>query len=390
MLTTIHQVSIASENHNNKAKILPSFLIVLYIALTYSSTYIEGINNSIGWYSALFISILLIILAIRESGVKILNRELGFYSLVLILFLISIIYNENVPYTSLLQYFRFILPAMALVRLKLNKKVILIAYYSFCAYFIVMMLRGVDPTTLVIGVSRNIVSIHLLFFVCLYFIATGGKVCIKEAIAVLCFCIIICVWTGCRSGVIATAVILLGIVFSIRNIKTKFLLIICACIFLATIITVFLMEQSSSAIQAYLFHITGKAGVADNPRVAYINEYLSLATNNLGNFFLGVRFTSMETIANTAYNPHNSFLCAHAKMGLLYFCLIVFGIAKQVIKLLKRKSIFAFLLIAISIRALTDSIAFNGLYDILFYYFIIERDCVNKDVYIGEYDDCRC
>lgn len=104
-----------------------------------------------------------------------------------------------------------------------------------------------------------------------------------------------------------------------------------------------------------------KDGLVSYSRNIIINEYLD--NINWKTAFFGYNFIDDYWFIHYGQNPHNSFIRLHYFAGILLVPLL-FLIAIAAVRLVTKKNVFiALLLLAIMVRAWTDSIIFLSIYD---------------------------
>ncbi len=104
-----------------------------------------------------------------------------------------------------------------------------------------------------------------------------------------------------------------------------------------------------------------KDGLVSYSRNIIINEYLD--NINWKTAFFGYNFIDNYWFIHYGQNPHNSFIRLHYFAGILLVPLL-FLIAIAAVRLVTKKNVFtALLLLAIMVRAWTDSIIFLSIYD---------------------------
>ncbi len=109
-------------------------------------------------------------------------------------------------------------------------------------------------------------------------------------------------------------------------------------------------------------------------RPAIWREYAAGAVERAGNLLFGVPGHSYKYPYLNLYdgNTHNAFLMLHAKFGLAGAGVVLFLLVRALIRMVRRRDrtlLLTFVLIAV--RSCFDWTAFPGLYDVLFWYFVL-------------------
>ena len=89
-------------------------------------------------------------------------------------------------------------------------------------------------------------------------------------------------------------------------------------------------------------------------------------------FIFGVNKENNSHVYIYGENLHNSFFMLHSKTGILGLLIILILLFESLFTLLKSKNYFPIiLLLLICLRSFFDWISFFGIYDILFYLYIL-------------------
>lgn len=352
-----------------------TLLVSAFLILSFLPTYLPNFSQKFGWYGGLVCIIFASLLTVKQYDFMLYTYEIVCYLLILFVFFLSIEYNNNVNISSVFQYLRYILAAIVLGRTQLNRKIVRNCYYLFCIYFLFNMVLRVDPTTLCYGgVSRNIISIHLICILIIYIIILYREKKMYNAILPSLICLLICIWTGCRSGILSTIFIIYGVLLYGINIDKKRKIILFIFIVILGLGGVYFMVANKSKLAYLLYHLSGKENIKNNPRWVYLTEYFCNIKNSILDMMFGgrLKMVSSAGFGTNNFNLHNSFVMGHAKMGIGFIIFICFEIVRKSVLYSKKNKVFLFLLLAIIIRSFSDGVAFNGLYDILYYLFLIE------------------
>ena len=363
----------------NYKKLIDNFitlLIILYFLLYIAEDYFV-VDATVTTYAAFFVSILAFVITVLSHYKRgVMGGEFCFYIFILSMHALSISNNQNISFGSLVLVLKHFFVAMVLVRIKLNRIMVKVVCCFLCVACLYLMTNETIVGLFAFGVSQNVISMHLILFLSLLLISSNkndGLICFIATVIVL----IISIWTGCRGGVIASAVIAFGVLYCNLQ-KTNFKkcsmillnrIIILVGIFAAGVI--YLLDKIG--LDTYLYMLTrDRAEMSGNVRFIMIEEYVNVTMNSITNFFYGAPLREVEMISFYGNNPHNSYVLAHANFGLFFLALIGYLSFKNFYKYIKNKSILGFVLLGLLMRAFSDSPAFPGIYDGIIYLLIFE------------------
>ena len=367
---------------------IASILLLTFFMSIIASDYWIQFTTPFYSYVGLTLSTFAALIAIitHAEFQKFLNYEVPFYTFILAMYLLSILYNNNSAITYLLWYMKYIFAALALSRIQLWLLPTRVIFWTFSIYFLVQIYSDVNIRMLTIDVSRNVISIHLLLLCVLYILALE-KTQVNRTWIPAFVSVFISVWTGCRSGIIATFVVLIGVILWIckyennsnrKKTSKKSIVVICMFIGASIIVAGIILGSEQSGYYFAMLKEKQTSNFISDPRFSIIAGYLQASSSSIGNFLFGAPFHSVPLISYLHNNPHNSFLFAYGNFGLAFLIIIVFKIARALICYAKRKNIYLILLLGITIRSFTDVAGFYGIYDPLFYYFAYEYFLVRK------------
>lgn len=295
-------------------------------------------------------------------------KLITFFSVLYLVGLIAAFFNKNYQLQDFLIPFQYLGVAACLLVFKLKHKYIKFTFNLIIIFFIINIIIGIKPEML-FNISRNYVSVVLLTFVLLYYISCyENEITISIIPALLVFAI--CMWAVGRSGIIASAVLLLGInfltcfypVFDKKKLFTQTILII----LLSSILVFFTYDFIfSDAILRF-----DKQGLESGGRDLIWGEYLYYATLKLNNLFFGVPVQESFILSQMGGNPHNAFIQLHLRYGVIGMLLILLFVVKTFFNFWKKDRYYFLFFIVIILRISTDSGAFNGPFDPFIYYFL--------------------
>lgn len=241
-----------------------------------------------------------------------------------------------------------------------------IVFYGLAGYFLVLMLAGVQGDAALKFCSFNGISIVMLVAcISLYIILSieNKKIDLKPALLTL----VISIWGTGRSGIIASLVLLLGLL-SLR-LKNKprygYYVIICSLI---AFLSVYATDYSffRNAIDHY--HERGSTW-KDEARSTMWKNYFNNLDVSRGVFGANIVTDPWPEGEVNDYNYHNSFIALHSQtglMGLITMALFIFAL----FKFYRTNLVFFFLLLTLILRTSLDTIIFFGRYDFIPFFFI--------------------
>lgn len=294
------------------------------------------------------------------------------------LLLLSTLYTGNIAIGGTITSLQYFGIAILLLKYKLNPIIVLTSFYIHITFFVFHITGASDPNT-IFSASRNMVSVIMLIQVSLVYISYSEwnkKITYFYAI----FPLIISIWAIGRSGIISSAILLLGLLlFTInkknrkRNIILSLLIIFISALFIAPDTDLKLFDNIKSSYEV-VYDRTQLKGFTDDARGNITYEYFSEMKSHVFSFFLGVPIEKSNNYIFASYNNnlHNSYLRAHATFGLLGVFLLSIGIVIAITRYLKLKNfLFVFIFCAILFRISTDTVAFIGILDPFIYFFIL-------------------
>ncbi|MCX6564921.1 MAG: hypothetical protein NTW38_00605 [Candidatus Aminicenantes bacterium] len=258
--------------------------------------------------------------------------------------------------------------ALALLNKKVFSRMLLWAFILVAGYFIISMLIGVAPSNVLVGRSANHVSTVMIFLGCLVYGRCADENKRFSLIPAL-IVFMLSVWALGRGGIIASGIILVGLFVSKRR-RARF-----DYYFIGLgVIVVGIILFGDIRINFNLFHksfsfekFSSKSAIED-PRILILDQYKEKL--NLKTVLLGFDRDALEEIFPLE-NMHNSFLAMHFRFGMFAFPIIGLMFYALVRSLSKNKCFFI-LLLAIYVRAFTDTILLpTGYFDFVFYFIYV-------------------
>lgn len=355
----------------SKKDIVLSLLMTLFVVFSIAPDFFEAVPASLSWYIGLAISFVCFLIALTIKQID--HREIIFYSFILLLLLLSSFYNGNAKITIVIQYLRYIFFLIALARVKLAKLPLYLLHLVLCVYLLYcyLILKLEVTEIMANGVSQNAISVHIIMVQILIFIAEKKMFTFKLFISLI-LAFVVIVWTGCRSGLITISLLTIcSYLSTLKNRKGRIIKII--LLLFAVAIGIRILSQTELFNKMFEMISTRTAKFSENIRLTMIREFFEAVVSKPLDFLFGPKLSDVPSIHFYNDNPHNSFLNAYSKMGLLGFTVIISMILASLGRYFKQRNFYFILLVAIVIRSFTDVTAFPNLYDVLFFYLIFEN-----------------
>ena len=291
-----------------------------------------------------------------------------------LLMFISMIYNENARAVNILWIWAYLGAALILYEYGIPKWMAFAIFYAFSLSFCLVAFQGkLQYNELLQHGSANNVSILLIYCMFLYYISLKDdqtKLMPYIPILIVSF---LSLWTANRSGILTCGVFFLVVFYfnnkssSKRHSRWKNVLMIFALIAIVVYFVLHLSAQFDVAMETKM----DRQGMSSARSILW-TEYIRGTFDSLGNLFLGVPGNKYLFLSYYNGNPHNSLLVAHSKFGLVGFFVVLYVIFKTGWISFKRKEwVITATLILVVTRSFFDWTAFPGLYDVLFWCFLL-------------------
>lgn len=317
-------------------------------------------------------------------GYAMLKRKVSLWQFLLaiglsILMLMSIIFNGNSSILEILWIWCYFGVAIMLKNFSIDSKKISCLLLVITLVYGIKILSGMTAASAIGGDSGNSIATYILFYAFLIYIKRYEEG--KNVIYWPCIiAIALSIWGNGRAGLLASIIMFILIfVYDYKCVtkekktllKKVIALIICAIL----IISVFLRPY----IETFFikFYNYGYSSV----RTKIYLEYIINSFKSIGNFMFGVPMISDNTPLLTTYsaNPHNAFLMLHAKYGIIGFSYVLLMLIRFVIKHFKEKKyLYLIVFIVWFVRSMFDWTGFPGIFDVLFFYFLLSSCNENK------------
>lgn len=226
----------------------------------------------------------------------------------------------------------------------------LYAIFFFALAFIVIRWWLVGDPNIVTVNSRNYLGTYLvLYSLPYYFNCYKNRILPNLALPLI--TLTVSILAVGRGGILVSLIILIGWLFEYHDhSKHKYIVVgFIIMLGLGMIVTI----SSTGVVNKYFSRFEAE-GFFSSIRAGLYAEYLN-SLMVIRNFFLGTNLDSLPLIAFRGSSVHNSYLYAHARMGIFSF-IYVYYIAKGFFTLFREKSwFFVFYFMAVLIKAFIDS-----------------------------------
>lgn len=294
-----------------------------------------------------------------------------------ILMFISILVNGNASYYELIWTWSYMGVALLFTKSEINSFAIERVYFLVMAIFAFDIVTGVNPQNALSSGSGNNIATYVLFYVILLYMKRyeeGKKIILWPCITAVLFAI----WGNGRAGLLASITLAI-LVISYRFIfekkgKVKTLIIIVILILSARFI---LFHYMGEYINTFIYKMNRYG--TESIRTAIWGEYFQKITSNLIYLIFGAPTMDCHWASLYNGNLHNAFLVAHAKYGLIVFIYIVYSMLQVSCRFIKKKNGYLIIFVMVwFIRSMFDWTGFPGIFDVLFWYFVIKAKEPNR------------
>lgn len=367
-----------SHNHQlSKKHSIDNILIVLFLILFCVLHIFQNIPSILVNGIIAFTGILCYLVVLLKY--KFDNKWIVISFFAAFLMAISIIVNGNASFFEIIWIFSFIGLALLFENSNISSRTLLIIFLFVVGVFAIQAILGIDPQDALNIGSGNNISTFVIFYALLLYIKRydeGKGIIYWPAILSL----VISLWGNGRGGVLSCLVFIVALFLydCLYNKKYKLSKIIRFAI--ALMIFIFIVNRFFSQYITIFIQKLDRYG-SNSIRTTIWKEYIDGALNNFDNLFLGVntRDERYRWLSFYAGNTHNAFLMAHAKFGLVGFGYIVCNILKSIIIFLKKNSSFLVVIfIAWFLRSMLDWTGFPGIFDVMFWIFLIRSEKLRK------------
>jgi hypothetical protein len=237
-------------------------------------------------------------------------------------------------------------------------KISLIVSVSLFVYYFLLSMHPMQWVTH----SQNHVSVVIIFISTIYYLNKINQREDSLSYIPALIALIVSIFSYGRSGIIASSIILIGLVVhqTIAKISIKNI-----------VFTLFLFTVMAIVVDHYYFYITLALnkfyvdGMESTARIE-IFQYWSREINYFPSLAFGVDLSLLKS--SHSLSSHNSFLTLHSRFG-ISFVLIIINIFSIIMIGFKKNMFIVFLFLAILMRSFTDNILIGSgfLFGVLFF-----------------------
>lgn len=290
---------------------------------------------------------------------------------------VSVLYNGNAGFDNILWIWAYSGVAMLIVEYGVSKPVGLIVFWGTVLLVFLYIFSGRRPEDFFLFGSANVINAVVLFAYFVFFISRINDAEVPRLNVLPPFIFLfVSIWSSSRSGLVVAAFLFLGIfLLNSTSHKRKNRIIGFLSIIAIFGLTLVYWDSIFSAIGEGMTAKAERYGMG-SIRTAIWREYIKAAFSNIGDLFFGVTHDDPIKTPLLSYwsgNTHNSFLMLHSKYGLLGFLVVVISLFKNILRDYRQKKYYdLFIISAVIVRAFFDWVAFPGIHDIVFFWFIFK------------------
>lgn len=244
-----------------------------------------------------------------------------------------------------------------------------IVFYGVSAYFIRNILAGGSPEDARVYGSFNGISIIMLQNCIPLYLALSmenKKIDLKPVILT----VIISAWGIGTSGLISSCILFLSLLFIRLKTNPKY---ICGVLVFLPLYYLYLDNVATFFVDYINFGETYNYLLRKDITISGRSDIWSHYFNNLDLFSIifGTDAFQDSFMAEYLYNYHNSYIALHSQVGFIGIIILAL-LCFSLFKYFRTNLVFFFLLLSITLRALTDVSNFFTLADFIFYFFIFD------------------
>lgn len=357
-----------------------SLFISLYLFIGFLLLFISPNFRDLGIPILLTMGILLSLYGITNRAKIHLNKNIRFIIFICCTYVIIQLLNFRSPLSILYPLCNFLLGYIIYIR-KVNLSFLYINFTTISIILFYFMLNGYNPNTIFENGSRNLISVVMLYnSILIYFQEWKQNRTLSLIPALTSF--ILSIWAIGRSGIVCSTILLIIIScysFQKKSIHSKILLLFSFFVIILFLYKIGIFNDLEILNLFVRFEDRGLSYDEDE-RSIMLEAYLSRI--NAFSFLIGYNYFNDPYFRTWDYNVHNSFISCHSLWGIGSLFFLIF-ITKEIISLAKRSLVLSALICIFLLRAFSDAVAFNGIYDfiiisILFYSYGKKQDEKNN------------
>lgn len=245
---------------------------------------------------------------------------------------------------------------------KFNTRLLKIPLYVSATVFSVYFVQHRTLQGIYEAVSHNYVSVVMIMNVVLINMIEVRQ---KEKVSIMpsIICLFFSLLAVGRSGILSSTLLFLNVLsarwlsFS-KGVKWGVFLLVFLPLIGLVVYNIELIVKFGEGLT--VMEKFSERGIESNSRGIILNEYLS--NMSLENILLGYNYSNNYWFQHYGLNPHNSYIRLHHYFGALFF-VVMFFILKNLFKLFKINRFLAGCAFVILLRAFTDTLLFQYIYD---------------------------
>lgn len=349
-----------------KKQILPTFLFHLFI-INFLCIFLIKIDRNIFYLTNAIVGIFIILYMILKY--EKMHKYIFIFIVIDLLCFISSFFIKNTNFTIILYLFIYQMFALFLIY---NKELLFwFKFYLIGVYFLLFycMVSNINPNTILNEMSRNGISIIVLFllmFYCIHCLYKEEKLPIFSIVAAW----VIIFWASGRGGILSICVFTIGILIiykpnkvSQKTLKKIFLILLIIFGLISLVGNIFIHNEILTVITKFS---------NDTPRFLIWETYINKAKTNLLYLWLGVPYDASPIFIGMKNNMHSILFNIHARFGMIPLIIFLYFFVKvNLIYFQNKMYYYNVFLITLFIRSLTDNTSFIDCFDFLWYYIIL-------------------
>lgn len=259
-------------------------------------------------------------------------------------------------------------------------------YYVTVLLLLILYLRHSSFIGVFAGLSENYVSVILICNVVLIAAIEKRQ---NERISVLpsCCAVLLSLLAFGRSGILCTFVLFCAFVGEklMRLLKRRRNLLFSIFFFIVSAVVLYNYERISDLfMNMEMLEKFRERGLKSPSRGILLDEYMEHM--NEVTIFTGYHFDDNAWFAHYGFNPHNSYVRLHYRIGFAAFLLLGY-VGINMMRKVKNSPLFIFMLCVMMLRAYTDVYLFYGFYDFIVFYLLLAS---GKQLVNNSFNDIKC
>ena len=333
-----------------------SFYVPIYLLVTFFLLFLPAHSSNSLRILLLIITTLIGFITTCKKWKLYLNKSLSLMLLLCFFYSINQLFNFRSPLSVLYPLSNCFLGYMVYNN-RINIKALYIVFLIISSILLYFLINLYDPNLIFDGGSRNLISVVLLYVSILIY---SQEIMQRKSFHLLpaVFTFFFSVWAIGRSGIICSFFLVIVIFYS--RYKKRSIIYKILVFFLFVLPLIYLLISNIDNMDLFVRFQERGLSYDEDERSTMLHLYLSHI--NWITLFFGYNYFNDNQFAIWEFNVHNSFISFHSLWGGLALIMIV--LLFRHLWLLKDKNLtLVFFIGLFLLRAFSDAIAFNGMYD---------------------------